>query len=57
MAETDGAGSYKLGGYQCFVTNEDLALTVHGHPTFGEAIQEAAEDFLGHAIHTVPRKR
>lgn len=36
---------------------EDLALTVHTHPTFSEAIMEAAEDFLGHAIHVARRAK
>jgi len=36
---------------------EDLALTVHTHPTFSEALMEAAEDFLGHAIHVARPKR
>jgi dihydrolipoamide dehydrogenase len=35
---------------------EDLALTVHAHPTFPEALLEAAEDALGHAIHVAPRR-
>ncbi|MFL5252571.1 MAG: dihydrolipoyl dehydrogenase [Rhodopila sp.] len=30
---------------------EDLADTIHAHPTQGEAIQEAALRALGHAIH------
>ncbi len=30
---------------------EDIALTVHAHPTLGEATMEAAEVALGHAIH------
>lgn len=30
---------------------EDLALTVHPHPTLPEAMMEAAEATLGHAIH------
>lgn len=30
---------------------EDIALTVHAHPTLGEATMEAAEAALGHAIH------
>ncbi|MCL2430281.1 MAG: FAD-dependent oxidoreductase, partial [Alphaproteobacteria bacterium] len=30
---------------------EDLADTIHAHPTLGEAIQEAALRGLGHAIH------
>jgi dihydrolipoamide dehydrogenase len=30
---------------------EDLALTIHTHPTFPEAIMEAADSYYGHAIH------
>lgn len=30
---------------------EDVAATIHAHPTLGEAIQEAAMRALGHAIH------
>ena len=30
---------------------EDLALTIHTHPTYPEAIMEAAESYFGHAIH------
>ncbi|KRQ08215.1 dihydrolipoyl dehydrogenase [Bradyrhizobium manausense] len=30
---------------------EDVALTVHAHPTQSEALQEAALKLLGHAIH------
>jgi dihydrolipoamide dehydrogenase len=36
---------------------EDLALTVHAHPTFPEALMEATEDALGHAIHIAAKKR
>lgn len=36
---------------------EDLALTVHTHPTFSEAVCEAAEDALGKAIHQAIRPR
>jgi dihydrolipoamide dehydrogenase len=32
-------------------TLEDLALTVHAHPTFAEALMEAAEVGLGRPIH------
>jgi dihydrolipoamide dehydrogenase len=34
---------------------EDLALTVHPHPTLGEAVMEAAAAALGHAIHIANR--
>lgn len=30
---------------------EDLALTVHAHPTLSEAVHEAAEHALGQAVH------
>jgi dihydrolipoamide dehydrogenase len=32
---------------------EDLALTIHPHPTLGEAVMEAANKALGHAIHVM----
>ena len=35
---------------------EDLALTVHAHPTLPEAMMEAAEATLGHAIHIFQKK-
>jgi dihydrolipoamide dehydrogenase len=35
---------------------EDLALTVHTHPTLAEAVHEAAEHGLGHAVHLINRK-
>ncbi len=34
---------------------EDLALTIHPHPTLGEAVMEAAEAALGHAIHVIQK--
>ena len=36
-------------------TAEDIALTVHPHPTLGEALMEAAAHSLGHAIHIANR--
>ena len=30
---------------------EDVAATIHAHPSLGEAFQEAALAGLGHAIH------
>ncbi|HEY5596662.1 MAG TPA: dihydrolipoyl dehydrogenase [Candidatus Bipolaricaulota bacterium] len=39
-------------------TAEDLALTIHPHPTMSEAIMEAADVLLGQAIHVImPKKR
>jgi dihydrolipoamide dehydrogenase len=36
-------------------TAEDIALTVHPHPTLGEALMEAAQHSLGHSIHVANR--
>ena len=38
-------------------TLEDLALTIHPHPTLGETMMEAAEATLGHAIHILQKNR
>lgn len=37
-------------------TLEDIALTIHAHPTLGEMVMEAAEGALGHPIHQMGRK-
>lgn len=34
---------------------EDMALTIHPHPTLGETMMEAAEAALGHAIHIIQK--
>ena len=36
-------------------TLEDVASTIHTHPTLAESVMEAAENALGHAIHTLNR--
>ena len=36
---------------------EDIGMTVFGHPTFSEAVKEAALALHGHAIHMPNRKR
>ncbi|MEM4782623.1 MAG: dihydrolipoyl dehydrogenase [Halalkalicoccus sp.] len=36
-------------------TLEDVAATIHTHPTLSEAVHEAAENALGRAIHTLNR--
>lgn len=38
-------------------TAEDIGMTVFGHPTFSEAVKEAALSANGHAIHMPNRKR
>lgn len=34
---------------------EDLALSIHPHPSLGETMMEAAEATLGHAIHIIQK--
>ena len=36
---------------------EDLALTIHPHPTLAETEAEAAEAFLGMAIHIMSSRK
>jgi len=38
-------------------TVEDIALTIHAHPTLSETLMECAEAFYGHATHTISKKR
>jgi dihydrolipoamide dehydrogenase len=38
-------------------TAEDIALTVHPHPTLSETLMECAEVFYGHATHTIAKKK
>jgi dihydrolipoamide dehydrogenase len=39
------------------LTFEDLTKTIHPHPSYCEAVLEAAEDIEGMALHIMPRKR
>lgn len=36
-------------------TLEDLSLTIHPHPTLSEAVHDAADHGLGHAVHVLNR--
>ncbi|WP_426448535.1 dihydrolipoyl dehydrogenase [Paenibacillus sp. S-38] len=38
-------------GIEMGATLEDIALTIHAHPTLGEITMDAAEGALGHPIH------
>lgn len=38
------------------MTAEDIAMTIHAHPTLGEITMEAAEVLLGNPIHIVTKK-
>lgn len=39
------------------LTAEDIALTIHPHPTLSEVFMEACEDVHGMSPHAVPRKK
>jgi dihydrolipoamide dehydrogenase len=38
-------------------TAEDIALSVHAHPTLSETLMECADVFYGHATHTFTKKK
>ncbi|MBW7454427.1 dihydrolipoyl dehydrogenase [Paenibacillus sepulcri] len=38
-------------------TLEDIALTIHAHPTLGEIVLDAVELALGHPIHAIASKK
>jgi len=38
-------------------TAQDIALSVHPHPTLSETLMECADVFYGHATHTISKKR
>ncbi len=40
-------------GIEMGVRLEDLALSIHPHPTLGETMMEVAEAALGHAVHVI----
>jgi len=57
-----GAGAGELIGegvlaVEMGATAEDLARSVHPHPTLSETLMEAAEAFYGTATHTAPRPK
>ncbi|WP_019416095.1 dihydrolipoyl dehydrogenase [Paenisporosarcina sp. TG20] len=37
------------------MTIEDIAMTIHAHPTLGEIVAEAAEVVMGHPIHIMSK--
>lgn len=49
---SEGSLAIEMGAFA-----EDLSLTIHPHPTLGEAVMEAAKHALGEAIHIPNRKR
>ena len=44
-------------GMEMGATAEDIALTVHPHPTLSETMMECAEAFYGHATHTISKNK
>ncbi len=46
------AGEFVLALEMC-ATLEDIAGTIHAHPTLGEALMESAHSALGHPLHSV----
>ncbi len=57
-----GAGAGELIGegalaLEMGATAQDIAETVHPHPTLSETLKEAAEVFYGYSTHTLSRKR
>jgi dihydrolipoamide dehydrogenase len=38
-------------------TVEDIALTIHPHPTLSETLMEGADSYYGHATHTFTKKK
>lgn len=49
---TDVIGEIAL-AMRCGLAVEDIAGTIHAHPTFAEAVAETAENWLGFPIHTL----
>ncbi|HHI88622.1 MAG TPA: dihydrolipoyl dehydrogenase [Hellea balneolensis] len=46
------AGEFALALEMC-ATLDDIAGTIHAHPTLGEAVMESAHSALGHPLHSV----
>ncbi len=44
-------------GIEMGATLEDIALTIHAHPTLGEITMDAAEGALGHPIHQLVNRK
>lgn len=39
------------------LTIDDVAMSIHGHPTFSEVLYEAVLDTVGEAIHNPPKRK
>ncbi len=49
---SEGALAIEMGAFA-----EDISLTVHPHPTLGEAVMEAAKHALGEAVHIMNARK
>ncbi len=49
--------AYAASGKQADLTVDDVAASIHGHPTFSEVMYEAFLDVLGVAIHNPPKRK
>lgn len=48
---SEGSLAIEMGAFA-----EDISLTVHPHPTLGEAVMEAAKHAIGEAVHVMNKK-
>jgi dihydrolipoamide dehydrogenase len=49
---SEGALAIEMGAFA-----EDISLTIHPHPTLGEAVMEATKHAIGEAVHVQNRKK
>lgn len=55
--ETEGLISEGVLAIEMGALSEDIALTIHPHPTLSETVGEVADIFLGSATHILPKKK
>jgi dihydrolipoamide dehydrogenase len=55
--ETEGLISEGVLAIEMGALSQDMALTIHPHPTLSETVGEVADIFLGSATHILPKKK
>lgn len=55
--ETEGMISEGVLAIEMGALSQDIALTIHPHPTLSETVGEVADIFLGSATHILPKKK
>jgi dihydrolipoamide dehydrogenase len=55
--ETEGLISEGVLAIEMGALAQDMALTIHPHPTLSETVGEVADIFLGSATHILPKKK